>query len=335
MRLELSADDLARTRVGGPLGPFAETLLGVASLRMAEPPQVALPWRTLARSPLAHPTRDLARFMCPVPTVQLDTFSCAQPASDVEAGAQAWLHIPRSRLLDEIEATGCRADPSATWMAGLERASRPARQRVTDLVRRVHDMAVGPHWAAIRTALEVERLRLQRLMLTGGLGALLADIHPQARWRAPYLELPTAGRWARTPLEVPLRGHGLTIVPSAFCAVGPMPFFPHTGEPTLLLYPALRQAHNAGLWARSAQTAAHPSSALAAVMGRTRSAALTAIGEGCTTTELAERIDVSTSSASEHAAALRAAGLIHSVRDRNRMVHNVTRLGQDLLDGAR
>jgi DNA-binding transcriptional ArsR family regulator len=75
-------------------------------------------------------------------------------------------------------------------------------------------------------------------------------------------------------------------------------------------------------------------SAVAALLGTTRSAVLTFIAEhpGCSTKELAALAGVAPASASEHATVLRGAGLISTVRYRNAALHSVTSLGLALLN---
>lgn len=69
-------------------------------------------------------------------------------------------------------------------------------------------------------------------------------------------------------------------------------------------------------------------------MGQTRSAILHGIGVGCTTSELARRVDVSLASASQHATVLRDAGLLSTLRQGNAVLHTLTPLGAALLRGA-
>jgi DNA-binding transcriptional ArsR family regulator len=89
--------------------------------------------------------------------------------------------------------------------------------------------------------------------------------------------------------------------------------------PPVLVYPALRPDLRPERFDGSRQ-------ALAALLGTTRAAALAAIGDGCSTTDLARRVGVSAAAASQHATVLRNAGLITSHRDRNVMMHTVTAL---------
>jgi DNA-binding transcriptional ArsR family regulator len=74
-----------------------------------------------------------------------------------------------------------------------------------------------------------------------------------------------------------------------------------------------------------------PRGALAALVGRNRAAALGAIADGCTTTELAERVGISLAAASQHASVLRGAGLIASRRQGSAVLHVLTPLGAELL----
>jgi DNA-binding transcriptional ArsR family regulator len=88
-------------------------------------------------------------------------------------------------------------------------------------------------------------------------------------------------------------------------------------RPVLVVVPAAAPVRSAG-------------DPLAELMGRTRAAVLRAAGRpgNHTTTTLARAVRVSLSSASEHLTALRAAGLVTSVRDGQAVVHRVTALGR-------
>jgi DNA-binding transcriptional ArsR family regulator len=77
------------------------------------------------------------------------------------------------------------------------------------------------------------------------------------------------------------------------------------------------------------------SSDLGVVLGRTRASALRALRDSCSTTELADRLGISVSSASQHATALRAAGLIRTERHGQAVRHSLTALGRALLSGVR
>ncbi|MGN9790542.1 hypothetical protein ACTMTU_05475 [Streptomyces sp. OZ13] len=73
--------------------------------------------------------------------------------------------------------------------------------------------------------------------------------------------------------------------------------------------------------------------ALAALLGRTRARVPAALVTTATTGELALRLKISASSASEHITALREADLAHSQRARAQVIHTLTPLGTALLHG--
>ena len=327
IRIEFTAQDIARTRIATTFGPFAETLLGLGSLRMARRDRIAPPWRRTAD----RTATELAAFLSPAGVAQIDLFTLTGPAEEFGEAADALLGVPDRNLTAEISAVRCctRSD-DPDWLTGIRRAEQPARRRLVEAVDRTYRRVVEPYWPAMHTALEAERARLQRELADGGVDRLLSTFHPQARWASVGLELPTAGGWSAEPLTAPLNGRGLVLVPSVLCPVGPVPFFPYDGDgPAILFYPVESDlATRARWWSRRDGAADAP---LAALLGRTRAAALEVIGDGCTTTELAKRLGVSTANASQHAKALRGAGLVTSLRDRNRMLHSVTRLGADLL----
>ena len=72
---------------------------------------------------------------------------------------------------------------------------------------------------------------------------------------------------------------------------------------------------------------------LAGLMGHTRAAVLEALRTPRSTAELAACAGTSAPSASEHAAALRASGLVHTVRRGRGVNHSLTPLGRSLLNG--
>ena len=59
---------------------------------------------------------------------------------------------------------------------------------------------------------------------------------------------------------------------------------------------------------------------------------LVASDDGCTTGEVARRLNISAAAASQHTTVLRNAGLLVSQRDRNTVLHTLTPLGRAMLD---
>lgn len=324
IRIEFTADDIARTRVASTESAFAETLFGLGSLRMSRPERVALPWRR----DRDRMTSELAAFLAPCSTVQTDLFTPTGSAAEWGEATDRLLGMPDPTMRAELEVTHCRGMNTPPWLDGIGRAELPARRRLAGALTRVHRRLVEPHWPGMRVVIEAERARLQRILAEGGVDRLLSEFHPLARWRHGALELPTAGnRSKQQPLTARLGGRGIVLVPSVLCPVGPVPFFPYDGDgPAMLFFPVVDEQ------ARLGSTIRRNGAALATLLGRTRAAALEVIASGCTTTELARRLGVSAATASQHASALRGAGLVASRRDANRMVHTVTALGTQLLE---
>jgi hypothetical protein len=125
--------------------------------------------------------------------------------------------------------------------------------------------------------------------------------------------------------DIHLGGRGLLLVPSVFCWRVPVTLI-DPGLPPVLVYPVTRGPDwwQPAAGGRGAKT-------LANLLGPTRAACLRVIENGCTTTELARRTGVSPPTASQHAGALREAGLTASTRRANTMLHTLTPLGAALL----
>ncbi|SCL19253.1 DNA-binding transcriptional regulator, ArsR family [Micromonospora rhizosphaerae] len=150
-----------------------------------------------------------------------------------------------------------------------------------------------------------------------GLEGLFRGLHPAIRWRPPVLEVRTwwGGEMAGT-------GQGLVLLPSPLA--GPLPrVLVEPRRPVLLVYPVAMPR-------RAADPAAEP---LGRLLNGTRAAVLRRLAEPGrhTTTALARAVGVSLSSASEHATALRAAGLITTDRTGAAVQHRLTPLGAHLL----
>jgi DNA-binding transcriptional ArsR family regulator len=322
IRLRLDAADLAKVRVRPSGGPFAEALFSLNLLRRRHPHPFAAGWMRAIRTRLA------AR---PDPLLMAVTLG---PDVDLHAVVQRALSVAEALEL-------LRAQP----MTATPAPAGDVDQRFLSYYRN----AIDPYWRRIRSHLETERSRCGRAMSEGGVDHLLATLHPRVRWRAPVLEVDTRTE-RRAPDRHPalaarangtngansheahdLLGRSLVCVPSVFAMDAPRVLLDPRDPtlPGLLVYPALRRIEDAtSLWT---PRAAPGPSALARLLGQTQAAALIAIAETCTTTELARRVGVAAPTASHHTSILRGAGLIASRRTGNTVVHELTSLGADLI----
>ncbi|MEV6423638.1 winged helix-turn-helix domain-containing protein [Streptomyces sp. NPDC051662] len=199
-----------------------------------------------------------------------------------------------------------------------------SREEALTAVRDVWRCAVAPYWNRMLKHLEYECNARGRITMAGGVDRLLETLHSKIVWNSPVLEVPGPDG------DVYLDGRGLTLVPSLFLPHQPGVLIrsePESGNPALVfaMSPDFPQA--AVLWDEPDNTV----QALGALVGRTRAAALQSLTAACTTSELAERLGISSAGASQHASILRESGLITTHRNRNTVLHTVTPLGMALL----
>jgi len=243
----------------------------------------------------------------------------ASLGSGLDEGVEAVLSTPRRRLSTELAAMAMNTS-LPPWTRRLADGEPEVLRRLGRALRQHHATVLQPAWRQISQRVQQDRQRRVQTQCAAGTEAMLRTFDNGLSWQPPFLV-------ADYPVDrdLHLDGRGLVLVPSYFCRRTPVTLA-DTGLPPILVYPA--QAHGA---ARVPMT---PSgNELAQLLGHTRAAVLQTLAEECTTTELARRAGVSASSASEHAAVLRGAGLITSTQQRNRVHHSLTTLGSALLAG--
>lgn len=327
LRIHFSGADLMRTRVAPTLGPLAETLFAARLLQRGDGGGPFDGWRRQTPPPSPHHTGLLGPLFG-ASGYPLDLFTLTGRASSMEEGLDALLAAPPSHLRSELDTIATqRALPAR--IRALADGDRKALLELASAIRGVHDAAIGPAWNGVQAYLDAAAATQGHVLATGGVERLLATFHPLARWRPPVLEISTPNQ----PRDRYLQGRGLVLVPSVFCCPRPMAMHSLADQaaPELLSYGAVRNHVDlAAAWAPGERHGR----ALVALLGRTRAAVLEAIGDGCTTTELADRVKVSVSSASQHAAVLRNAGLIVTRRVGKSVRHSLTPLGAALIDSA-
>jgi DNA-binding transcriptional ArsR family regulator len=208
--------------------------------------------------------------------------------------------------------------------------------QVMSAVQDFSRLAVAPHWERIRVHLDSARESLRHIMGRDGVGALLGSLGAGIRWKPPVLEIDGVGSGALKPA-----GRGLVLTPSLFLHRPAHVVRIDQGDPQrapLLAFPDRPRAEDLpGLLAdvdAARDGRREDIDSLAALVGRTRAAALREVREGCGNAELAERLGVTTAAVSQHTTVLRAAGLISTRRRGSHAVHTVTHLGRLLLRGS-
>ncbi|MEU7555798.1 winged helix-turn-helix domain-containing protein [Streptomyces sp. NPDC044571] len=325
LRIHFTAEDLARTRVAGTIGAAAETYY---SLEMLGRRSGAVPfhrWRGEVTGRLAQDAGPLTALL-PARGPGLDLLALAGDSPDIDHAVDGLLRAPRARVRREVEAVAF--DPAHTaWARSLAEGDGGARRQLAAALAACHRATVAPYWSACRSRLDAVRAQHARTFLDGGVEGLLASLCPPlVRWRAPVLEV----QYPR-PVEVHLGGRGLVLAPTVFSwRELSLLYDPYDDEavPRLTVPAVTGPEAGSALWPGPGLPDDDP---LGTLLGRTRAAALRVVAEGVGTTELARRLGVTPAAASQHAKALRGAGLITTSRRGGSVLHVTTALGRELL----
>jgi len=319
-RIYFTPEDIGRVRIAGSPDPLWETVFSVFRLRRPGPAPVFGRWRRHALR--ASRPADLELLL---PLVQggyyPDFLTPVEGLKGLPTGLEALLSTPVSRLRTDMGRLARLGRPTPAWMRSLAEGDRATLERLAAAIRSHHDAVVAPIWPEAMAAVEADRARRGRVLLEQGAEGLLRGFRPAMRWLPPVLEVD-----APFEQELRLEGRGLLLVP-AYLSWGSPDLLRDTTLPPVLVYPV---EHDLTL--QSGPRAAD--ARLTALIGQTRTSVLESIGDGRTTSELARRVGVSVASASQHAAVLREARLIHSTRAGRAVLHTLTPLGSALL-GAR
>lgn len=321
--VRFTSDDLARVRFGAGPAPLVEAALGFAELRHQVGHPIQDGWASQARQVFpvaARPLLDLIPASGPWPEF-LD------PAvADLDEALEIVSATPRSLLRHQLSVSWRRLSRPPTWLRALADGDREALTTVVCALRAFYLACVAPAWPEIAATYRADVAQQAAVLARGGLGELFGALHPDLALRDGSLErseraLTRAGR----PGENQLEGQGLQILPSVLWTGPPLfSIHPPSSVASVMIYPA-RQVLRTRNGTRFAD--------LEAVLGRTRAGVLRALRRPASTTELAARLGISKPTASEHATALRGAGLIRTERRGRGVRHSLTPLGRGMLGG--
>ena len=320
IRIELTDDDFSRTRLA--LSPLWELVASLFLLHRAEPPAEHRAWAERTRRALAgrvdlgpldlsvsyaHRCPD---FMAPVPV---------DPLAEIDD------EIERVRATDpDVMA----ADIAECWPEGPPPAwdrfathPREMADRLADGLHAYWNAALADEWPRLRAVLEGEVLGRARSLALSGPAAVLAELHPRVRWRAPTLELL---KGPEDPLDLDLEGRPLVLIPLVYEG-GVLVGNPHDGKAIAIGY----QARGASALRETAEDA--PDERLELLLGQGRAAVLRALARPATTTELAARLHYAPSTVSAHLDVLARAGLLERHRVRRRVFYGLNDTGTSLV----
>jgi Family of unknown function (DUF5937)/Helix-turn-helix domain len=313
----IGRDDLLECRFA--ISPLLETCAAVRTLAHPAGHALHLPWLRVARTRLA--ALDLGPLLALMPEGGYMPDFLTPPPTGPLAGIEEELArvraTPPTIVRRELRWSVQGREVSVAVVEMLA-APAEARDRLADLLAACFTHLVAPYWDRLGDLLDGDiRYRARRLG-TGGLAALIDDLHPQVRYADGNVLI------AKSPDAVRrVKESGLLLVPSAFTWPTVRVAYDPPWQPTIV-YPA---RGTGALWEpRIADDAA-----LARLLGRTRARLLAELAEPATTTELAQRHRMAAGGLSAHLTALRDAGLVSGERHGRHVRYERTPLGHALV----
>ncbi|MFE6160705.1 ArsR/SmtB family transcription factor [Streptomyces sp. NPDC056486] len=326
-RIHFTGEDLARTRLATTIGVAAETFDSVKLLRDRDRSPGFHHWRQSVSGQLGEQARPLVALM-PARGPMVDVASLAGDATCIEEAAENMLAAPRALWRMELEHIVFQS-AHRSWARSLFSGDPEPRRQLAAALTACHRVNVEPYWGRVSSHLAAVRAAYAGTMAEGGVEQVLHTLCPSlVRWRAPVLEV-----CHPRDADVYLRGRGLVIAPTAFSSrqVELLQCPLDTAEAPVLAVPTIGDATaGTAVW----DVSESGGQALGDLLGRTRAAALEAVADGCSTTELARRLSISSAAASQHATVLRNAQLITTSRDGRAVLHTTTSLGAALLNSV-
>jgi DNA-binding transcriptional ArsR family regulator len=320
LRIYFTAEDLGRVRLLTKVDPMWEMVFTRLRLCERDKAPVFARWerKIRQRATIGALTTGIQvlRTLSPLGSYFPDFLTPVEAEWGLSAAVDTIRATSRGRLHAEL-ARLARTSRLPAWAHRVGAGDLTELTSLCATLVAYHRLTVEPDADRIQASVDADRFDRVRAATEHGVDGLLRSLRPVAHWRSPVLEV-------AYPLdaELHLAGRGLRLVPSYFCRHRAVAFADPTLTPTL----AFPISHDHDWVCGTA------SGALAGLLGSTRAAVLASVGIGTTTTELAQRLDISLSAVSRHTAVLRESGLITTHRDSTAVVHVTTRLGRGLLD---
>lgn len=321
VRIYFNVADLARTHIAERPDPLWEAVLSMHVLQRHEGAPAFTRWRRRTLPRLDGSARALLT-LAPPRGYRPDFLTPTGSALGLEQGLRSLAATSPDRFRTDL-GLFARLHRIPLWVRDLRPRNLP---RIADAMREYYSVAVRPYESQLRSHVQADS-SLRTLALQGsGIDVLLNSLCPQVRWQYPLLEVHSES----PDRDIRLDGRGLRLIPSFFCSHGPM-MLRDPQLPPVLVYPVKPRPGWEYSTHGSGRAHTGVKSPCAALVGNTRAAALEVIADGCTTSELARRLEVSPAAASHHTAILREAGLISSHRSGGSVQHTLKPLGKALL----
>jgi hypothetical protein len=295
------------------VSPLWETLAAVRAVSVGPMPQVMQPWRRLVDPPLTPLLTAVQAGATYTPDFLTPPPRAGERSVEDEIALVA--ETPLAVVRDELRR--CRLSGGRLLPA---LSPGRARDQLVSEMRRAWAQLLQPHWPRLHRVLATDVDHRSRRLVTGGLAALLADLHPAVAFQDGTLRV-------RGPVKErrELQGEGVVLMPSLFGTGRPLVILDPPYQPTLI-YPA-----------RGVATAftrpVAPADALVRLLGQGRAEVLAGLDDPAGTGELAIQLVRSDSTVSEHLHVLRSAGLVDVTRHGKASRWSRTELGNALVAG--
>jgi biotin operon repressor len=319
IRMHFGAEDLVRARFA--ISPMWETASAIRALRNPSLVSLHLPWvkqiRPLIRQMDLSPAFALlprqgyiADFLTPPPSTPLVSF---------EDELDLVRNTDPEQILHDVDVLVRCGNPSEE-LELYRKDPRGEVERLAEVLEEFWFRAIEPHWPRVRSLLEADLLYRSRRLTEGGLDNLFADLHPGVRWDGiGTLDLTEN----ECDVDVELDGCGLLLVPAVFSPGRPAAMTEANWQPTVI-YPA----RGIGLLWEAAEPAPD---ALAKVLGSSRAALLADLDAPRSTTDLAQRLEMTAGGVSQHLGALKDAGLVTAQRNGRSVLYCRSCLADELV----
>ncbi|WP_418961010.1 ArsR/SmtB family transcription factor [Streptomyces tritici] len=321
IRIHCTAEDFGRVRFAARPAPLQELNAALGMLLRRDDALLYGRWRRRVERALPPASQALADL---VPAGRAPLF-----LDGFEESLDAALDAPRSTPQAVVRAELARvyeghAVPPPLWLRGLHRGEADAWRVLRRARLAAFEAVLRPVWPLVQDLHRAEFSRHALTVAERGVAAALTALVPGSSLHD--------GVWAFDGPDRDVRpgGRGLLLAPTFHWTGRPLLGLP-PGGPLVVTYPAGPGHPPPAAGSDAGSDGEEP---LAAVLGRTRLDVLRLLEREHTTGEVARRLRVSNATASAHTAALRAAGLITTVRAGRAVLHHRTALGSLLLGTA-
>jgi DNA-binding transcriptional ArsR family regulator len=315
IELELTSPSTHRVRFG--ISPLEEAFGAVRVILGLRGHPAYLPWLSTAREIVADLPIDELRAV--LSAQQYITDFLSPPPEGPETTAELQLAAIRRTPPEQVATELAMVDADLTALP-----SDPARARdlLADQMTIVWTELVEPHWPRLRAVLAEDIAYRSRRLAEGGIRLVFEDLHPRVRLAGDLVLIENRSR-SRLRLD----RRGLLLIPGVFAWPGVGVMMVPPWQPSLL-YSARGVAR---LWTAEPV----PDARLAAVLGKTKATLLLSLDEPASTSALAARLGLATSTVSAHLTALRDVGMLTTSRNGHEVGYRRTDLGESLLAAVR